>query len=73
MNSGYQGTISAIPVFGISESPRKRLRAGNIDHLFTSLVVSDEVGIRKPHKEIFDMKILNRNTRSQILWILYML
>ncbi|WP_438350416.1 HAD family hydrolase [Paenibacillus sp. FA6] len=42
---------------GISVSQRKRLKAGNIDHLFSSLVISDEVGIRKPHKEIFDISL----------------
>jgi YjjG family noncanonical pyrimidine nucleotidase len=50
---------------GISESQRKRLRAGNIDDLFKSIVISDEVGIRKPQKEIFeialsDLKLSNK-------------
>jgi HAD superfamily hydrolase (TIGR01549 family) len=42
---------------GISESQRKRLRAGNIDKLFTSIVIADEVGIRKPQKEIFEIAL----------------
>jgi HAD superfamily hydrolase (TIGR01549 family) len=42
---------------GISESQRKRLRAGNIDELFKSIVISDEVGIRKPQKEIFEIAL----------------
>jgi YjjG family noncanonical pyrimidine nucleotidase len=42
---------------GISESQRKRLRAGNIDELFQSIVISDEVGIRKPKKEIFEIAL----------------
>lgn len=50
---------------GISESQRKRLRAGNIDEMFESIVISDEVGIRKPKKEIFevalsDLKLSNK-------------
>jgi YjjG family noncanonical pyrimidine nucleotidase len=42
---------------GISESQRKRLKAGNIDELFKSIVISDEVGIRKPKKEIFEIAL----------------
>jgi YjjG family noncanonical pyrimidine nucleotidase len=42
---------------GISESQRKRLRAGNIDALFKSIVISDEVGMRKPQKEIFEIAL----------------
>lgn len=50
---------------GISEAQRKRLRAGKIDELFKSIVISDEVGIRKPQKEIFeialnDLKLSNK-------------
>ncbi|RED59194.1 HAD family hydrolase [Cohnella lupini] len=42
---------------GISEAQKKRLAAGNIQSLFQSVVVSDEVGIRKPKKEIFDIAL----------------
>ncbi len=46
---------------GISSSQRTRLRAGNIDSLFQSIVISDEVGIRKPKKEIFEMALNELN------------
>ncbi|QTH45794.1 HAD family hydrolase [Cohnella sp. LGH] len=39
---------------GIGEAQRLRLAAGEIFNLFHSVVVSDEVGIRKPRKEIFE-------------------
>lgn len=42
---------------GISESQRTRLKAGNIHDLFQSIVISDEVGIRKPNKEIFEIAL----------------
>ncbi|GAA4848836.1 YjjG family noncanonical pyrimidine nucleotidase [Paenibacillus vulneris] len=42
---------------GIGEAQHKRLTAGNIRGTFQSIVVSDEVGIRKPHKEIFEMAL----------------
>jgi YjjG family noncanonical pyrimidine nucleotidase len=51
VSSSYQlGIISN----GIGAAQRKRLVAGNIDHLFQSIIVSDEIGIRKPNKEIFE-------------------
>jgi len=54
VNGSYQlGIISN----GIGEAQRQRLAAGNIDHLFNSIIVSDEVGIRKPNKEIFDIAL----------------
>jgi YjjG family noncanonical pyrimidine nucleotidase len=42
---------------GISTAQRKRLAAGNIKDIFESIVVSDEVGIRKPRKEIFEISL----------------
>ncbi|MEC0092283.1 HAD family hydrolase [Paenibacillus macquariensis] len=55
---------------GLSEAQRKRLRAGNIDHVFTSLVISDEVGVRKPHKEIFDCALNDfRLNNNEVLFV----
>jgi YjjG family noncanonical pyrimidine nucleotidase len=42
---------------GISESQRTRLKAGNIHELFQSVVISDEVGMRKPQKGIFEIAL----------------
>ncbi|WP_313640316.1 HAD-IA family hydrolase [Paenibacillus sp.] len=42
---------------GISEAQRKRLQAGKIYEMFRSIMISDEVGIRKPNKEIFEMAL----------------
>lgn len=54
MNSQYQlGIISN----GIGKAQRMRLSAGKINHYFASIVVSDEAGIRKPDKGIFDLSL----------------
>ncbi|RKP55547.1 HAD family hydrolase [Cohnella endophytica] len=42
---------------GISVAQRKRLAVGNIYETFQSIVVSDEAGVRKPSKEIFDISL----------------
>jgi putative hydrolase of the HAD superfamily len=42
---------------GISAAQRKRLTTGKIEHLFNSVVISDEVGIRKPDKRIFEIAL----------------
>lgn len=54
VNGSFQlGIISN----GIGVAQRQRLAAGKIDHLFDSIIVSDEIGIRKPNKEIFDVAL----------------
>ncbi|MFU1792522.1 HAD family hydrolase [Paenibacillus azoreducens] len=54
LNASYKlGVISN----GVSVAQRKRLTAGNIYDMFESIVVSDEAGIRKPRKEIFDLSL----------------
>lgn len=55
---------------GIGAAQRKRLAAGEIDHLFDSIVVSDEVGVRKPHKEIFEFALQQLKVNSsEVLFI----
>lgn len=55
---------------GISEAQRKRLRAGNIYDLFYSIVVSDEAGIRKPKKGIFELSLNElRLTHEEVLFV----
>lgn len=44
---------------GISEAQRKRLQAGKIYEIFKSIMISDEVGIRKPDKRIFEMSLID--------------
>lgn len=50
---------------GIGEAQRSRLKAGGIDRLFPTLVVSDEVGVRKPAKEIFEMALGHLGARRE--------
>jgi YjjG family noncanonical pyrimidine nucleotidase len=55
---------------GISESQRKRLNAGNIAELFKSIVISDEVGIRKPKKEIFEIALRDfKLSNKEVLFV----
>jgi YjjG family noncanonical pyrimidine nucleotidase len=55
---------------GISESQRKRLKAGNIAELFKSIVISDEVGIRKPKKEIFEIALQDlKLSHKEVLFV----
>src|SRR5690606_25197336 len=42
---------------GYADSQRKRLRACGIEQYFHSLVISDEVGIRKPDPSIFELAL----------------
>ncbi len=50
---------------GIGEAQRSRLKAGGIDHLFQALIVSDEVRVRKPAKEIFEMALGHLGARRE--------
>ncbi|MGF7050506.1 putative hydrolase of the HAD superfamily [Paenibacillus sp. DS2015] len=55
---------------GISEAQRKRLIAGNIHNSFQSLVISDEVGIRKPQVEIFEIALNELQVRpNEVLFV----
>jgi len=42
---------------GIGDAQRKRLTIGNVRNLFESLIVSDEVGVKKPRREIFELSL----------------
>lgn len=50
---------------GIGSAQRKRLAAGNITHMFDSVLVSDEAGIRKPEKEIFERALNELGVSSE--------
>jgi YjjG family noncanonical pyrimidine nucleotidase len=50
---------------GISVSQRKRLKIGKIENLFQSIVISDEVGVRKPQKEIFEIALNELKVSNQ--------
>ncbi|TDF92988.1 HAD-IA family hydrolase [Paenibacillus piri] len=55
---------------GVSESQRKRLKAGKIHDIFKSIVISDEVGIRKPNKEIFNIALSDFSlSNNEVLFI----
>ena len=55
---------------GIGKAQRQRLNVGQIDHMFESIVVSDEVGIRKPNKEIFEYSLQQLGLSShEVLYI----
>lgn len=55
---------------GISKAQRRRLAAGNILELFHSIVVSDEVGVRKPNKEIFEISLNELGlSKAEVLFI----
>jgi len=55
---------------GTGEAQRKRLAAGQIFEWFHSVVVSDEVGIRKPRKEIFDHALNDLQlTNREVLFV----
>jgi len=42
---------------GIGDAQRKRLTVGNVRDMFESVIVSDEVGVKKPTKEIFELSL----------------
>ena len=42
---------------GIGDAQRKRLTVGNVRDMFESVIVSDEVGVKKPRKEIFELSL----------------
>ncbi len=55
---------------GIGELQRGRLRSLGIDGCFDPLLISDEVGIRKPDRRIFEMAIARLGiARERILFI----
>jgi haloacid dehalogenase superfamily, subfamily IA, variant 1 with third motif having Dx(3-4)D or Dx(3-4)E len=55
---------------GLGAAQRKRLAAGQIHEKFHSIIVSDEVSIRKPKKEIFDISLQElKLTNSEVLFV----
>lgn len=42
---------------GVGDAQRRRLKAGQIDHYFDTLIMSDEVGLWKPDTEIFKLAL----------------
>ncbi|MFC5405879.1 YjjG family noncanonical pyrimidine nucleotidase [Cohnella soli] len=55
---------------GIGEAQRKRLEMGSIKDVFESIIVSDEVGVRKPRKEIFEMALNElKLSPSEVLFV----
>lgn len=55
---------------GISEAQRKRLTAAQLDNLFAAVIISDEVGVRKPDKKIFDIALRElQMNESDVLYV----
>ncbi|QHT61988.1 noncanonical pyrimidine nucleotidase, YjjG family [Paenibacillus lycopersici] len=55
---------------GIGEAQRRRLAIGGISHYFPHLFISDEVGVGKPHRLIFDKAVDALDAeRSEILFV----
>ncbi|WP_219837894.1 YjjG family noncanonical pyrimidine nucleotidase [Paenibacillus sp. R14(2021)] len=55
---------------GIGEAQRKRLAAGGVSHYFQHLFISDEIGVSKPDKLIFDRAVEALGVdRSEILFV----
>ena len=55
---------------GYGESQRKRLRACGIEQYFDALVISDEVGIRKPNPRIFEIALQQLQVgREEVLFV----
>lgn len=50
---------------GYSESQRKRLAACGIDGLFQAMIISDEVGLRKPDVRMFEMALEQLEVRAE--------
>ncbi|PYI51570.1 HAD family hydrolase [Paenibacillus flagellatus] len=55
---------------GIGEAQRRRTASGGIDHLFDAFVVSDEVGLWKPDRTIFEVALRELGLdRSEVLFV----
>lgn len=55
---------------GVGIAQRGRLAAGSIDQLFDSIVVSDEAGVRKPNKDIFNISLQELSlSRDEVLFV----
>ncbi|WP_201005319.1 YjjG family noncanonical pyrimidine nucleotidase [Paenibacillus glycanilyticus] len=55
---------------GLGLAQRKRLAAGQIYGKFHSIIVSDEAGVRKPGKEIFDLSLEElKLSNSEVLFV----
>lgn len=55
---------------GIGESQRRRTASGGIFHLFDAFIVSDEVGLWKPERAIFELALHELGVdRSEVLFV----
>jgi 2-haloacid dehalogenase len=66
-----QGFTLAIITNGLQEVQYRRLRATGIDHFFESIIISDEIGIAKPHVDFFHhtLSSLKHPPEDQVLVI----
>ena len=55
---------------GLKNIQHKRIINAGIDHFFTDIVISGDVGVKKPNREIFDVLIeRNKLNRNKVLYV----
>ena len=56
---------------GFTELQQIRLEATGLDHYFDVLVISEEVGVAKPHPDIFDhaLELMGNPPREHVLMV----
>lgn len=55
---------------GLENIQHKRIINAGIAHFFTDIVISDDVGLKKPNREIFDVLIeRNKLNRNKVLYV----
>ncbi len=55
---------------GFSETQRRKLHHSNLEHLFSTLTISEEVGAKKPDPKIFEHALANSgSTKKQGIYV----
>ena len=55
----------AIITNGFPEAQYPKMKASNLEHYFDEVIISVEVGFRKPDKEIFDLSLAKMNAKAE--------
>lgn len=50
---------------GFAETQRRKLKNSSLEHYFTSLTISEEVGYQKPHPTIFSAALTNAKSNNK--------
>lgn len=65
-----QGIIPAILSNGFSDGQRRKIKALTLDKCISYIYISEELGVSKPHKLIFDLVLQDLNAEaSQVLMV----